>query len=285
MRFPFLLSLVAGPIAIALYIQRDSGAGLRAEYAMLSARTADLAQTQEQNRRLSGAAISAAELERLRSDHAAMARLQSEIAALQNALPPVPTAALARKAEQDWLQALTQDERTQISRESSNISKEQKSRDTWRDAGKATAGAALETVFWSAAEGDLGTLSSAIGFDPSVRAHAEPLVAELPATLREQYDTPEKLFARSFASHIGQVTSLQVASSSGSPGTAPSPTPPYVTVRAVLQTTTAGGETGAIMPPIEFELRYHSDGWHLVVPYAAIEEYTRLVSEGRSPLL
>ncbi|MEN9601609.1 MAG: hypothetical protein RIS56_1215 [Verrucomicrobiota bacterium] len=283
MRFLIELGLVGALFAVTLLFQREHLAELRKESDLLSLQTASLSQAQEQNRRLHGAAIDPKELERLRSDHAAIARLHAEIASLQAVESALPLNPLAQKPEQEMLEALTQEERVLIYQQGATISKGWKPRDVWHNAGKKTAGAALETVFWSASVSDMETLVSVIEFDPSVRKRAEQIMAALPAALSDQYGTPEQLFSGSLVKHIGAVAAVQVDSVAGTPGTAKSVLPPYCTVSIMVQAApTVAGES-PLIPLIEFELRYHPDGWRMVVPFAAIEEYSRLVSGGMTP--
>jgi len=70
------LALVAGA---ALWLQRQAAEALRGEIALLREENRDLAKSRAENQRLAAALPSAAELERLRADHAAVARLRREI--------------------------------------------------------------------------------------------------------------------------------------------------------------------------------------------------------------
>jgi hypothetical protein len=66
----------------------------------------------------------------------------------------------------------------------------------WKNAGTATAKAALETVLWAGASGDVNELAQSIHFiGRTTRTMAENLLAGMPPQLREKYNTPEKLIA------------------------------------------------------------------------------------------
>ena len=66
----------------------------------------------------------------------------------------------------------------------------------WKNAGTATAKAALETVLWAGASGEVNELAQSLHLiNRTTRTSAEKLLAGLPKPLREKYNTPEKLIA------------------------------------------------------------------------------------------
>jgi hypothetical protein len=66
----------------------------------------------------------------------------------------------------------------------------------WHNVGAATARAALETVLWAGAGGDIAALSQMLQFvDAKARKSAQALLENVPQSLREQYPSPEKLIA------------------------------------------------------------------------------------------
>lgn len=66
----------------------------------------------------------------------------------------------------------------------------------WRNAGFDSAKAALETVLWAGAGGDVATLAHGIHFwDAKTRAAAQALLDSAPADLRAQYPTPAEFLA------------------------------------------------------------------------------------------
>ncbi len=80
-----VLSLIAAIIFVVLAKQRLTTAELRANLELARAHTDDLGRLQVEHRRLKENEISAAELERLRGDRAALPRLRAEVEALKKA--------------------------------------------------------------------------------------------------------------------------------------------------------------------------------------------------------
>ena len=74
------LAVVAG---VALWLQRQAASQLRDEIALLREQNRELARLRAESQRLAAALPPAGELERLRADHAAVARLRGEIAGLR----------------------------------------------------------------------------------------------------------------------------------------------------------------------------------------------------------
>lgn len=66
----------------------------------------------------------------------------------------------------------------------------------WRNAGRATPAAALETVLWAAAGGDVDTFAASLWFaDSNARQQAQRLFDELPSDAKQRYRRPEGLIA------------------------------------------------------------------------------------------
>jgi hypothetical protein len=65
----------------------------------------------------------------------------------------------------------------------------------WRNAGGATAAAALETVLWAAAGGEVEAFAKRIRFDAAARTAAVELLQSLPPTERARHSSPEALMA------------------------------------------------------------------------------------------
>lgn len=72
------------------------------------------------------------------------------------------------------------------------------------NAGRATPGAAFETLIWAAPKGQDETMAAAVAVTGRAREKAEALLADLPAEARIKYPTPEKLAALFFANGILQ---------------------------------------------------------------------------------
>ena len=65
----------------------------------------------------------------------------------------------------------------------------------WRNAGGATAAAALETVLWAAAGGDVEAFAKRIRFDAAARMAALELLRSLPPAEQSKHSSPEALMA------------------------------------------------------------------------------------------
>lgn len=66
----------------------------------------------------------------------------------------------------------------------------------WKNVGNATPQAALQTLLWAGAGGNVAALASSLRLEtPQARAAAEALLAALPATERDKYGSPEQLMA------------------------------------------------------------------------------------------
>ena len=82
--FVFLaLALVAGA---SLWLQRQAADALRSEIGLLREENRELAKLRAENQKLVAAQLPAAELARLRADHAAVVRMQGEIEALRKSV-------------------------------------------------------------------------------------------------------------------------------------------------------------------------------------------------------
>jgi hypothetical protein len=72
----------------------------------------------------------------------------------------------------------------------------------WRNAGRATPEAALETALWAAATGEVDALAQLLLLEPDARQRAQALLDRLPESARAQYATPERLIALLTAKQI-----------------------------------------------------------------------------------
>lgn len=166
-----------GASGVVLWRQRETQEQLRGNLGRWRGENQALAQLREENRRQAATEPSAAELENLRADHAAIPRLRAEIDALRERIRRAPepsaTPVPARFAVGSKVAAAE-----------------------WRNAGTATPRAALETVLWAAAGGDIDTFASCLGLgEGRIRQAATALLESLPAEQRAQYRTPERLVA------------------------------------------------------------------------------------------
>jgi hypothetical protein len=154
--------------------QRLSVAELRQERAAAAELRLDALAAEAENRRLAGLLPADAELGRLRATAAEVAKREAEVFALRRDLarPEELTPGSDRFAVGATVPA-----------------------GDWRNAGAATPAAALETVLWAAAGGDVAAFAGRLQLGKDSRAAAEALQATLPETMRVHGRTPEELVA------------------------------------------------------------------------------------------
>jgi len=138
----------------------------------------------------------------------------------------------------------------------------------WKNVGRGTANAALETALWAAAGGDLDVLSEAIVFTAGAREKAQALLDSLPEASRAQYSTPEKLVALMLSRDAGKVAGMQVLGQR-------EVTPDDVGMRVRF-----GNENGETKDET-FLLRRGGDGFRLMIPDAPVEKWTRQLQGGK----
>jgi hypothetical protein len=181
------LAVVAGA---ALWLQRQSAAQLRDELGLLRDENRKLAGLRAENARLVAAQPSAAQLDAMRADHAAVRQLRGEI---------------------EKLKADTDRQAHEIERASAPPVPASE----WKNAGRATPAATIETMMWAAVRNDVATFASTVGFDPKLRPAVDRFFETLPETTRTRYGTPEQLIAEfmmpelaamAAGMHIGQET-------------------------------------------------------------------------------
>lgn len=156
--------------------QRLTMGPLRAELDMLRERQGEVQRLRRERERLRVQQVPAEELARLRADRAAIERLRGEMSAVQTSSDEKTRSVQARASERF---AVGQ------SMPAAN----------WRNAGAATAAAALETVLWAAAGGDVDAFARRIQFDPRAKKTAGALWEGLPPDERVKHASPEHLMA------------------------------------------------------------------------------------------
>jgi RNA polymerase sigma factor (sigma-70 family) len=136
--------------------------------------------------------------------------------------------------------------------------------DTWRKAGFATPGDAVETIYWAKEHIDLETLGNALLLDPKGRAKAEALLARLPDSVRAQYpelSTPERL--------VGLLWALGPMVEAIGVERATTRRPDNVTL--TIKQEWENGEVRG--PPLTFQRT--SDGWKWAMPEAGVDMAAR----------
>ena len=172
----FALGCLAVTLGLVLAWQRLSMRPLQAELEVLRDQQQEIGRLRAQHERLAAMQIPETELQRLRSDRAAISRMRGEVDALRQR-----TEERARPAPAKAPERFT-------------VGTEMPATD-WRNAGAATPAAALETVLWAAAGGEMEAFAQRIKFDPAARKAALELLQSLPPGLRARHSSPEQLMA------------------------------------------------------------------------------------------
>ncbi len=152
----------------------------------------------------------------------------------------------------------------------------------WRDRGRESPRAAIETVLWAAAGGDLVRLKELIHLDDAARELASGILEHLPAPAQHLYSGPEHLMAafttRSVPLSEAQlVWEQQTGENSamvcvfvrnlGPAAAPPSATPGLPTEDRPPPTGSPDFRTRAVYLSLEHE----DGGWRVVVPAAAVQ--------------
>lgn len=164
-------------VALALAWQRLAMRPLQAELEVQRARQTEIRGVRAEQARLRAQQVPAAELERLRADRVALVRLRGEMTGLET------------RAEQ----------RSQAARPASPPERfavgQAMPAASWSNAGAASPTAALETVLWAAAGGEVDQFAQRIHFEPAAEAAAKALLDGLPPAERARHASPAHLLA------------------------------------------------------------------------------------------
>lgn len=136
----------------------------------------------------------------------------------------------------------------------------------WKNLGRGTPEAALETTVWSVANGDMDTLAATLLVDATSREKLEQSLAALPSDLRSQYGTPEQLLALMVSKDIpdGAMHIL------GPLQPRPAGVPDDVAVMELKLQDTEGGtkKTVVVVQRVSAE-------WQVFVPAEVVNKYVR----------
>jgi hypothetical protein len=134
------------------------------------------------------------------------------------------------------------------------------------NAGRATARNAFATQLWAARTGDVALEASTITFGAEARARLEALAATLPADMRSEYDTPEKLMAFMLAGSPHPVGGMQVTGEVD------------VDANDVTLQTEWQHVDDEVVHQSDVNLVQDADGWKMVVPYSLVNRASNYLS-------
>lgn len=172
----FFLGGLALAVALLLGWQRLQMRPLQAEIEVLRDQQGEIARLRAERERLLARQVPEAELQRLREDREAIGRLRKAIGEVR-ARAELKSAAVSAKEPERFAPGAEMPAAA------------------WRNAGAATPAAALETVLWAAAGGDVETFARRIRFDAGAREAAQQLLRSLPPAEQARHASPEHLLA------------------------------------------------------------------------------------------
>jgi hypothetical protein len=139
----------------------------------------------------------------------------------------------------------------------------------WKNRGRASPEAAMETMLWAASGGDLDALEETLSINDETRAKAEAMLTALPEGARTQYSTPDDLLAVVIAGNVPLDSAQLVARQQNDAD--------HVT--EYLRLKNADGITRQVY----LSLHRGPDGWRLVVPGNVVEQIANPPAGGTSP--
>ena len=239
------LAVVTG---VAWWLQRQSTAQLRAEIAQLRGEKQKLGQLRAENARLAAAQAPGAELARLRADRAAVVQLRGEIEKLK----------VGVEQRERALKTPTGVEATPVKKEPIPVLTVLPA-GTWKDAGRATPTAALETMLWAGSVGNLEALSSILVLDPEADNLARKQFEVASPAQQQEYGTPLRMLAMLMAKDMpgGDVSVVNIR--------APDSNSTSMVIDALLRDRDGSASKG------RFEFAQVDGRWLLKLPVAAVE--------------
>lgn len=131
----------------------------------------------------------------------------------------------------------------------------------WRNQGRSTPEAAIETMLWAAAGGNVSVIKDTLVLAPETRSRADEILAGLPDTSR-QFATPEDLIALLVAGSVPLDSAQVVARQQNQDDEA----------TEYLRLKDSGGRTRQVY----LSLRKERDGWQLTVPRSAVDQMEKV---------
>jgi hypothetical protein len=223
--------------------ERSKAAQLLVQLENLQRQPGELARVRREHARLLGLQPSDLELARLHQE--AATRGQPDLTADR---PPKPAPATTIPALQPGIWAPATD---------------------WKNCGRKNPEAALETMLWASAGGDLAVLKETVVFDDASRAKIAALLASLPESARQQYATPEDLLALEVAGNVPLENAQFVARQ-------------QIGDDEVTEYVRLKSATG-VTRQVQLTLLHSSDGWKLHVPAATVDEIAQSLPKALVP--
>lgn len=238
-------------VAAVLGLQYRAGLAQEEEIGRLRPTAAGLERLQAERARLQTAQADAAQLAAWQTEREALPALRIAVETAQRKLDLVTRAAAEKQAAFERFPAGVTVPATE-----------------WRNAGGATPAAALETVLWAAAGGDVGVLAQRLKFFAGAQAAAKALMESLPPALRDQVKTPEETVAFFTIKDVplGSVQVRQWIESNG----------PFPYQQVALKLAQPDGAT----KDVNLVFLRSADGWQLMVTDAVVARYAALVPAG-----
>lgn len=240
-----LIAALAVTALAALSWQHRTAGRLRAELDHEQAaltRLQAVRRAEQEELQLASARAKAEEIDRLLAERAAVAKLREELETLRHRAVAPATVREARAPAP---------ERPSLAGNMLAFS-------LWQNAGRTTPETSLETALWAAANGDIDTLTGLLVFDPEARREATALFTQLPANLRQEFVSPERLVAVLAAKDVplGSAALLKQF---------PTPTETKLSVQVI---DAEGKHRMALL-----SVRPDEGGWRFVVPANAVKRY------------
>lgn len=138
----------------------------------------------------------------------------------------------------------------------------------WKNAGRLTPTNTLHSIIWASLNGDVDALGSMLSFDPDSREDADALWAGLPASIRAQYPTSQKLFATLIAGRLS--TGLFQAEWREQTQEQPD----LIRTRFDLY---SASPRGMEVKSVYLHFRKQDSNWRLTVPKSVVAEFQRVL--------
>ena len=243
-----LLAIFAAAVCAFLTGRQSDLSRLRTRAAQLAGASGELSQLRAENERLRTARASEGELESLRADHATIARLRNEVAAVQRSLDKDTQSNESKPGD-----AVPQP---------ATLLDHELTKDQWRNAGRKSPAATIETMLWAAASGDVGNVAGTLEMSDETRRKADALYASLPRKIREDYGGVDNLVALLTAKEAPMGAASVVAEVPDPHGT-------------VLVTSFKDFYGHSRL--VALSLRTDGNAWRIDVPPSAIDRYAAII--------